>query len=213
MPQTSCPYTFPHKSRAAIIDYLMRRNSRWYGHQKFKFCWDVKAHSAATTDGDSLRKVYGDDDLDPALDAAWESHIEGDESFFWNCCEDAGRYLIYGEWTSYPGDDQGDWEFSFAGRSGGWLVLEKWRGQDVREIEAFDLQAWAFGDLKAFYRGIRCADSDFTSAKATAEVEYQAGFRRAEWEREQKAEHKAEAETLAAAMIEARPDMYQGVPA
>jgi hypothetical protein len=211
MSQNSCPYTFPHKSRAAIIEYLIRRDSRWYGHQKFKFAWDVKAY--ASFGGDSLRKAYSDDDLDPALDSAWKSYIEGDESFFWDCCEDAGRYLSDGEWTSYPGDDQGDWEFSFAGRSGGWLVLEKWRGQDVREIEALDLQGWAFADLKAFYRGIRCADSDFTSAKAKAEVEYQAGFRRAEWERERRAERAAEAEALAVAMIEARPDMYQGVAA
>lgn len=198
------PYTFPHRSRAAMTDYLLNRRARGYDHHSFRFCWDVKVYRAEFS-GAALRKHFPD--LDPALDAEWQSHLEGDNSLFWAFCEDAGRQVSENEWCSYPGDDQGDWEFSFAGRSGGWIVLEKWRGRDMRNPCDDDLAEMSFADLRAFYRGIRTADSDFTAAKATAEVEYQAGFQRELWEEDRKAERACEIAAFVAEMELARPDL------
>lgn len=202
------PYTFPHRSRAAIVEYLTERRARSYNYQTYRFAWCVKVHSARF-DGDALRKhIPG---LNPALDSAWDSYVESPgDGLFWQWCEDAGRDISAGEWSSYPGDDQGEWEFSFAGRSSGWIVLEKWRGRDMRSPDAFDLMdsdAWPWADLVAFYRGIRTADSDFTPAKAAANVEYYAADHREQWEAEIKAERDAQAKALADEIAESRPDL------
>lgn len=201
-----CPYTFPHRTRRAMTDYILNRCGRSYYGVHYPFAWDVKAW-AADFDGDSLRARAPEYDLDPGFDPDWESYVDSDDRFFWDCCEDAARDVSEGEWTSYPGDDQGDWEFSFAGRSGGWLVLEKWRGWNMRGADAETFAEMDLPTLKAFYRGIRCADSDFTPAKAAAEVEYQAAFRRHLWEADKRAEKAAEIAGYVAGMYEARPDL------
>ena len=202
-----CPYTFPHKSRAAIAQYLDRRG-RAYHYQRYAFAWCVKTHGA-DFDGDTLRCHMPS--LNPAEDSAWVRMIEKDNgNLFSMFCEDAARGISEGEWCSYPGDDQGDWDFSFAGRSGGWLVLEKWRGRDMRDIDAADFldrDLWPWADLVAFYRGIRCADSDFTEKKAAAEVEYMAAFYREQWEEARAEERDAEAANMACRMAAARPDL------
>ena len=179
---TKAPYTFPHKSRAAMIDYLMERSSRSYHYTTFRFAWKVKAYGA-NFDGNTLRKH--EPNLAPALDHAWERKLERDSDMFWQWCEDAGRYYSDGEYSSYPGDDQGDWGLSFAGRSGGWVVLESWRGQKwLSNPDREDLQEMPFADLRAFYRGIVCLDSDLTPANASRNVEAAAAFDRSQWEEE-----------------------------
>lgn len=200
------PYAFPLKSRAAIADFLAR-DGRAYDWRRYRFAWNVKAW-AANFDGDSLRAHNLD--LDPALDDAWDEHIEHDSNAFWRWCEAAARWVAEGDWCSYPGDDQGDWQFAFAGRSGGWLVLEKWRGRDMRDLdpaEFTDSEEWPFDDLRAFYRGIVCADSDFTHENAAREVEYFAADERAQWEEELRAAAKEAAEGVAAEIAAARPNL------
>lgn len=201
---TDAPYTFPHDTRATVIEYLMDRQSRGYHGRTYRFCWNVKIYRA-DFGGDSLRQHNAD--LDPAFDDRWNDHLENDGYLFTLFSNDAARQINEDEWCSYPGDDQGDWKFNFAGRSGGWIVLEKWRGRDMRNPDADDLAEMDLDDLTAFYRGIRCADSDFTQAKAAAEVEYQAAFYREQLE----AEWRAEKDTAIAAEVEqietARPDL------
>jgi hypothetical protein len=201
------PYTFPHKSRAAIAEYLTRRG-RCYDYRRYAFAWNVKTHGARF-DGAALRRHSPG--LDPSLDSAFAAHTENDSGgLFWRWCEDAARYIGGGDWCSYPGDDQGDWDFSFAGRSGGWIVLEKWRGRDMRDVDATDFlnrDLWPWSDIVAFYRGIRCADSDFTPGKAAREVEYYAADYRDQWEEERREEAQAAARAMAAAIQDARPDL------
>ncbi len=212
------PYTFPHKSRADMVAYILGRDARSYHYQTFRFVWNIKAY-AADFDGASLRKHFPD--LDPRFDAEWDSKVESDEYFFWQCCEDGLRYVMDGEWTSYPGSDQGDWEFSVGGRCGGWLILEKWRGRDVRNLRHependYDLHygvednlaTWDFAEIRDFYRGLRTADSDFTSEKAAQEVEYQAAFQRECWEDDLREARAFQAGVEARRMESARPDLY-----
>ena len=204
-----CPYAFPLKSRADIVAFLDRRG-RSYAYRRYAFAWNVKTHGA-TFDGESLRRHCPG--LDPAEDSAWEALLSDDNGgLVWTWCEDAARNsgVQDDEWTSYPGADQGDWQFSFAGRSAGWIVLEKWRGRDVRDIDAAELmdpEVWPFADLRAFYRGIVCADQDFTPARAAAEVEWFAADYREHWEAERAEERAAEAEAEAEAIAAARPDL------
>ena len=215
-----CPYTFPHRSRKAMIEYLFDRRSH-HG----TFAWNVKVHGA-DFEGDALRKHVPD--LNPAFDSRWDTLVQESDGLFWMCCELASRYLTEGEWTSWPGDDQGAWEFGFEGRSGGWLVLRKWEELDAGEFytdpaEAADyrrayhdpmygsthnLDCWPMDKLRRFYKGIRCADQDFTSAKAAAEVEYQAASHRETCEWEWQETHDATIAAEVAAIEASRPDLY-----
>jgi hypothetical protein len=200
------PYAFPLRSRAAIAAFLTREG-RSYHYNRYRFVWNVKTHGAAF-DGTTLRRV--DPDLDPALDAAWQEHCEDNDQMFWAWCEDAARHVSDGDWASYPGTDQGDWDLAFAGRSGGWLVLQKWQGRNMVDIDPADFldpEIWPFDDLKAFYRGIVCADQDFTPAKAAREVEYFAACDRAMWEEEIRNLRREEADAAAREMEQARPDL------
>lgn len=214
-----CLYTFPHRSRKAMIGYLFDRCSH-HG----TFAWNVKVYDADFK-GDALSKYVPD--LNPAFDSQWDKLVQESDSLFWMCCETASRGLTEGEWTSYPGDDQGAWEFGLTGRTGGWLVLHKWEGLNAGEFytdpaeaadyrsayeypmygSAHNLDCWPMDKLRRFYKGIRCADQDFTCAKATAEVEYQAALHReaCEWEWQETRDEEIAAEV---ASIEAsRPDL------
>lgn len=200
------PYTFPHRSRAAIAGYLTR-DGRAYDYTRYNFAWNVKTHFARF-DGDALREYVAD--LNPAFDAEFQDVAESDPHLFLNWCEDAAFWIRGGGWCSYPGDDQGDWDLAFAGRSGGWIVLQKWRGQDMRDVDPADFldrDLWPWTDLVAFYRGIRCADSDFTPEKAAREVEWQAAHWRKDRENDRAAEQDAADSAVAAAIEAARPDL------
>lgn len=209
------PYTFPHKSRAAIVDYLNRQGRAYYG-RRYPFAWNVKTYGA-NFDNDSLRKHYPE--LDPALDSAWDAGDRlGDRNDdFERWCSDAGDYVASGEWRSYTGNDQGDWQFAFAGRMGGWLVLEKWRGRDLcgRDFltDFDDSESWPWAELVAFYRGIRCADTDFTPEKAAREVEYMAATERYFWEEEEREKRDNAAQQMADAIADSRPDLAPQYPA
>jgi hypothetical protein len=199
------PYTFPLKSRAAIAAFL-NRPARGYVGGLYRFCWNVKCYSARF-DSDTLRQI--NPDFRKKHDSQWDTFL-AEMDPFWVWCEDAARYLLEGDWTSYPGNDQGEWEFELEGRSGGWLVLTKWRGRTVNNLTAEDFldpEQWPWSDLVAFYRGIVCADVDFTPEKASREVEFHAALQReteeADWREQDERRLAAEAE----AMANARPDL------
>lgn len=204
-----CPYTFPHRSRRQMIAYLLDRRTYADNYTPYVFAWNVKAHAV------DWERPAGEYELDPAFDAAWRGRLDSGETYGpeYQAFEDARRYIDGDEWSSYPGDDQGDWKFYFAGRQAGWIVLQEWRGWRIGGRGREDLAEWLAEletpTLRAFYRGIRTADSDFTPAKAAENVAYYLNDLRHEWEAEQKAERAERAELDAAAMMEARPDMYR----
>jgi hypothetical protein len=124
-PKTRCPYLFPAKSKTEMITYLLMdcQDRQWArtDYEGYFFNWNVKAH------GVDWDNPEGGCKLDPSLDEAWEK--EAQEDWVYQAAfEDAQRHYIEGEWSSSPGDDQGDWQFGFYGRSGGHLCLESWRG-------------------------------------------------------------------------------------
>lgn len=132
-------YQFTATTRAEKIDYILNRSSRSYdhGHSQYMWAWDVKVYPDFS--GDNLRKHIPE--LNPAYDAKWDQYCENDNgSVFEHAIEDARREFTEGDWCSYPGDDQGDWNFGFAGRSGGWLVLTEYRGKRMD-------QSPLYGDL------------------------------------------------------------------
>lgn len=194
------PYTFAAKSRAAMQAYILNRTPYYDHHTSFPLSWNVKAHNVDWYHPDG-------EPINAALDDAWNAYLQANPDVADLAFEDAQRGYIEGEWTSYPGDDSGDWKFGFYGRQGGHLCLEEWRGRKLYGRD-FDLQEWleslSFAELRAFYRGIVTADSDFTPTQASKEVEYHLAFHRANWEAERDAEITAEARSLEST----RPDMY-----
>jgi len=180
--------------------YLLDRKGYCDHYTQFPFSWNVKAYSV------DCESPQGEKN-NPALDRQWLEHLRGNGELYDFAVEDAQRHYAEGDWTSWPGDDQGEWQFGFYGRSGGHLCLETWRGTQVYG-NGFDPAEWlaglSFAELRRFYRGIVCADKDFTQANASREIEYQLSFIRAQWEDEID-----DSMTQAARDMEgARPDMY-----
>ena len=190
------PYKFPARSRKAMLAYLEDRRGYVDHCTSYPFAWNVKARNV------NYAHPKGEHTLSAEYDSEWAKRVEHglpvEQAF-----EDAS-WPLANEWTSYPGDDQGDWHFLSAGRSGGWLVLDTWRGINVRSLDLPDLSTH---DLRAFYRGIVCADSDFTPAKASQEVEYRLNDIRHEWEVEQDAARNERSATLAESIADSRPDL------
>lgn len=199
---SKCPYSFPARSRAAMTAYLLDRKGYCDGYTAFPFSWNVKAYSV---DCESPKG----ETTNQALDRQWLEYLRDNGDMYSFAQEDAQRIIADGDWTSWPGSDQGDWRFGFYGRSGGHLCLESWRGITAhgRDFDASDfIESLTFKELRAFYRGIVCADHDFTQKAACEEIEYQLAFIRRQWEGE-----KDDEMTQAARDMEtARPDMYAG---
>ena len=186
--QMKNPYTYPHKTRIAITDYLFNHVS--YGgwnHPCRKWsplAWNVKVNNIDTTG-----KAGGKGELvDSKLDKDWENHFKQNEQELTSLIfEDSQCGYIDEEYSTYPGNDQGDWKFCFGGRSGGWLILEEWKNTNF--LDGFDsngsweiyLEELDWKSLKTLYRGVRCMDQDFTRAKASENVSYELNFQRTLW--------------------------------
>jgi hypothetical protein len=178
------PYDFGLRSRQDIIDWIMDNTQGYYRFppgDNYPLAWNIRVRSFEWTNG-----KQGEYETNPLLDKRWESLVENDHEFFWLVAEDALRHYTEGEWTSYPGGDQGDWEFGVTGRSGGWLVLTAWRGDDLRNMERGDFWNWLtaldYQDLRKFYKGIACLNSDI---RPDEEMAHHANYRRHDWEQSQ----------------------------
>jgi hypothetical protein len=136
---------------------------------------------------------------------------------FWRVCEDATSMYAEGEWTRYPGIEQGEYKFGIGGRSGGWMILEDWPGPTPGTFRLCPMswydrdhyQQWLEEldeeDLTLLYKVIVQLDQDLSDDSCRKEIEYQYAFRREQWEEEQ-----CEREERAARKLEkSRPDMYE----
>lgn len=183
-------YTFPHKSKKSIIDFLLDHKGRHdaYGNY-YPLVWDVKVYDFDITGG---RRLKHGEAIDPLLDEEWDHFWRSERShdLYDLIFENARRPYLEGEYTTYPGDDQGNWKFTFIGRSGGWLALKEWLGFDfMRKIDSKScweeyLNYLFFSDLRTLYKAVRCMDVDFTRENASKNVSYALNFERTLWEEE-----------------------------
>ena len=214
MAKAKCPYTWPHRSRKAMVEYLSEHehyhpmNSVNGG---FVLSWNIKVYdpdSSGTWEGKKTR-----DDLNDA----WEQHVRDTPDLFYQACENALRMWIDGEWTNYPGIEKGDWKFGVNGRSGGYLILtdapgwcpapRAWRMFRMIWDDSASYRDWLdsldTATLRKFYRAVRVIDHDLSRDKIKAEMKYQYHFLRTLWEEERDQEETARAEEIEAS----RPDM------
>lgn len=185
-----CPYSFEAKTIGDAVAVILEDRRYWNRYDVSPLAWNVKAYRY---------DVNGDDSegaRDKTLDSAWEKYLES-HAGQWvheHVFEMAQEYYRH-DWSSYPGEDQGDWEMEFWGRQGGHLVVTKWKGY---KIEGKDRHEWGqfvgelvlglveYGrkDFADLYRGVVTADRDLTPESASKEVTHHYGFRRLEWEEE-----------------------------
>lgn len=219
-----CPYTFPARSRKAMIAYLAEHESyvpmnTWNGG--FVLAWNVKIYNFDASGKAKLWERYSKSksEFKPRanLDAGWEQETQEPE-FFYSICEDAARMYLEGEWTNYPGIEQGEWKFSVNGRSGGYFILTEaprwlpapraWRMFPMIWDSRGAYEEWLANldtpTLKRFYRAVRVLDHDLARDAVEAEISYQVAFRRQQWEETQEQEE----QTAAEEQEDARPDLY-----
>lgn len=189
--KTKHPYTWPHRSRAAMTDYLIEHESYGGWNHPYRhwspLSWNVKLNP-------SWEGKAGDYKTNDALDHQWNLYCTtgaGSEYLWDEIVKNMRRHYTDSEYTTYPGDDQGDWKFCFAGRSGGHMLLEEWKHgcNFLKDIGSEDgwreyLDSRTFSTLNTLYRAVRCMDHDFTREKMNAEFDYNLTFRRWEWEEE-----------------------------
>lgn len=181
-----CPYKFPAKTLGDLIDYLLI-DRKYGGRDGSILSWNVKAYRYDVNGANMHSK------RDESLDKAWEKYLDSRQGQWVH--EDAfemAQDYYRRDWSSYPGDDQGQWKFAFYGRSGGHLCLIDWDGNNFEKMDRWDyceFLASLLDDpekLSRFYIAIVCADNEFTPDNASENVTYQYGFRRECWEEERK---------------------------
>ncbi len=177
------PIVYQSQKRSEIIKELINHTMHAERYSPARLAWDIKVHSF-DTDGKSA-----DYPGNPRFDARWKKEVEADDQIFYEACSDATSMFRNDEYTTYPGDDQGDYKFEMEGRSGGWLVLDEvagigklaWSSQTEMEDALLALDA---SQLTKLYRVVVNLDHDLTTAKIDREMAYQYSFRRKQLEEE-----------------------------
>lgn len=192
-----CPYSFPARSREAMIKAMEDVGGYSTRHSGgYPFAWNVKIHRYPSTARELAEHAEGEP-FNPAWDDAWEREMESDDSFFWSICENMARHYLEGDYSTWPGDDSGEFAFSIAGRSGGWLILESAYGWNMRGFDLDSLRDvqtpygieesdWTFAEVRKLYKAIMVMEADFASDKIQREYAYQVAFRRTQWEEERR---------------------------
>lgn len=202
------PYKFPARSRAAMIAALESVGGHYERFARYPFAWNVKIHSWGDITAAGLSGLEPDGNpFNPAFDKAWQDYAESSDSLFWEVCSNAARYYTDGDYCTWPGDDQGAYEFELHGRSGGWLVLTKWHGRSLRDFSvpddcaADEFATLSWPEVRQLYRAVMTMEQDLTPAKVLQEFRYHLAYARSNWEAERReaiAQHAATATEAAA---------------
>lgn len=186
----SVAYSFPDRTRAAIIGYLSTHDVHRDGpYDSFRFSWGIKAHGFDASGKDyELRS--------PSLDRLWEALVEKDgQGIFEAACGDGLSTYLEGSFSAWPRDEDGDFRFAVQGRSGGHLVMTHWRGRSLSFDTVSDIIDWASelddADLVDFYAGMKTLDVDVDPRR---ELAFQYGFQRELKEDEWSSNHETLAE-------------------
>lgn len=182
-------YKTPLRSREAIVDFCIdAARQRGYDHRPHPFCFNVKAWGTDLSFDHLLEIFRKDVDNYPWLgnedwlQAAREKFEELDQNDLWEWGREGACGLVTDSdcynhlWDGTPVDV----EYSFEGRSGGWISLNSFDGVDftnrdygdIRELLLEQDYAW----LRRFYQLIVMLKHDFTTEAAVSEIEHHAAF-------------------------------------
>ncbi len=178
-----CPYTFPHRSRKAMIDYLCNVGGYYAGRSEiYVLSYEVSACPDLTFE--ALLKCSGDVPAAPTPEwlmfareiyervemTLWEAGIDG-----------AQETVMGGDAYRMQWDAEAPFaiDFTFAGRGGKHLCIKSFegvnlclRGEEFGEL----LEARSFRWIRNLYKMCRQWEVDFSRKRVEAEVQYQAAF-------------------------------------
>jgi hypothetical protein len=184
-------YVLPTTSKKEAISWIVNlaaKRMRFFDGKNYWFCWNVKLNFV---DCEGHNDTFKND---PKYDEGWKNYWEENENtVFPSICEEAAQRYVDGEYTSYPGADQGDWKFSQMGKSGGWMVLTHWRGNDLRTLGIGNLEDWLYGledhELYFFFVGLVCLEHDLSRASVRKNISWYIADHRfhmeAQWKQEE----------------------------
>jgi len=164
------PYSFPLESRREIIQFLTERivYESQEPHRRYAIAWNIKAPSPDTSGRTAVHSP------NPEFDERWKEYLESNEDLFWELAADALRPFTDGLFSTYPGDDQGDYSFEIAGRQGGWLLLTGIKGLGpMLWFDQVQMREWfkrlSDQDLIKVYRAVATLDTDVNPEKEMKE--------------------------------------------
>jgi len=190
------PYTYPHKSRQAKVDYICGIGGYYSRHNRYpiEFCvalYDVdndfdsvwkellKQHTYPSADPDCVA-------LRPYASLLWE---EKSDSYYEWAQECAARSLSEEDCDAYHMLWDGtmlEVGLALEGRGGKHLVITKFEGHELTNISEErlaeemmerdadgDWTIWSTPTVNKLYKYVRQCEVDFTPKKASAEVMYQ----------------------------------------
>ena len=187
MPKVKKPeaYKTPLRKRADIIAWIVdNTDQRFYDHEKCPFCFNVKVYSV-DLEFDHLLKIYREeqdgneaDDWLPEARQRWEKHKEVD-LFNWaleDCRDGVSDSDVYNQlWDGTPVNAT----YTFRGRNGGWLSLDKFLGWTFASRDSDFPEALAemdYKELRQLYQLIAMLKHDLRRAAIEKEVEYKAAW-------------------------------------
>lgn len=170
-------------SRKSIIDFLVKQKKR----NDFPLAWDVKAHYV-NLEFDNLFNIYEQQGIkkkwfnceEKKKDA--KKKYEENEHLLLSCAiEDARSSLSdYPTYKTLWNGKELDIVYEFAGRSGGWIVIAKFEGEDFSEIngEYFEgyLSELPYKSLRNLYKLVVQNNHDFRKEAVNNEIEFHGAF-------------------------------------
>lgn len=187
-----CPYTFPHKSRKAMVEYICANGGySAYGVGTWPLSWDMGLDRLDFSFNNLWEKAKEYADVNDAemeefktfvRERVWKDEENASAILYDIAVEDARERVNDSDAHKSLGDGtyDPDVSFEFWGRGGRHLVLSKYAGVSFVRTSSADLyevmSAWGFPSVKRFYKFVRTWTQYFTSENAKSEVEYQAAF-------------------------------------
>lgn len=154
MPVKPTELKMTHRSRQGIIGHITDLTfQRVYNNSNHPFCFCVKLGTSLDFSFENLLKIHQKDDCDPAYthDPEWLKEASqryddlSENSLYEMAVESARAYYVGtdkdntpsdGAKTLYDGTEIKGVQYSFEGRSGGWLSLHHFEGYDFTQIYA-----------------------------------------------------------------------------
>lgn len=176
-------YAFPDRTRLDMVAAIAGHSVHSERFGKARLAWNIKTYGF-----DTSGKSEGFSP-DPAYDELWNACVEKDEYLFQQAADDALSPYVDGDMTSALGEDsRGKFKFATEGRSGGWLVLDKFDGSDLSWSNRHDMVEGLLEmnekDLVELYAGVRTFDAtidanremafQFSSIRQSKEEEWKA---------------------------------------
>lgn len=205
MAKFKCPYTYPHRSREAMIDYILSNGGYHRVGERWPLAYNVKAygvdldfdHLWTKYAKDYLPRSYGRVVIDGCREIAERDYENCKDNLFDWALEDARSNVTNCDTYRMLWDAKDvvpKTEFGFCGRSGGYICVMRFDWTEFRGWSQERFEEWlrepesnSMKDIRLLYKMCRQWEVDWTSKKASEEVEHQAAFRlftdcESEWE-------------------------------